>query len=340
MFAIHRRRMWDVDGTCSPEWAFLSRRKFLQAIGVGSLGVVGACADEQSDTAGVSDTAAINDQLRASLRPNSGNVFVKGGRNSNYRLDRAITDETIAGSYNNFYEFTTAKEGVWRLAQKLTTRPWTVEVTGEVARPMTLDVDDIIRKMVIEERIYRFRCVEAWAMAVPWMGFGFKAFLDWIEPTSRAKYVRLVTFHRPGEAVAQSAEGGGNSWRWPYYEGLAIEEAANELTFMANGLYGHELPKQHGAPLRLVVPWKYGYKSIKSIVRIELTERQPATFWNDAVPHEYDFWSNVNPKRPHPRWSQATERLIGTGERRPTLPYNGYAEFVHHLYKGKPRAAL
>ena len=174
-------------------------------------------------------------------------------------------------------------------------------------------------------------------MTVPWTGFAFKAFLDLVQPASRAKYVRFVTFHRPHEAPEQHP---GGAYQWPYYEALTIEEASNDLTLMANGIYGHEMLRQHGAHLRLVVPWKYGYKSIKSIVRIELTEQRPPTFWNDAVPREYDFWSNVNPKKPHPRWPQATERLIGGQQRVPTLPYNGYPDFVHHLYKGTPHAAM
>ncbi len=200
-----------------------------------------------------------------------------------------------------------------------------------VAKEITIDAEDLIRKMPVEERLYRHRCVEAWSMAVPWTGFPLKALLAFAEPQSGAKYVRMETFQRPAEAGGQR-----QFWYpWPYTEGLTMEEASNDLAFIAIGVYGKPLPKQMGAPLRLAVPWKYGFKSVKSIVRFTFTDQRPKTFWEALGPTEYGFWANVNPEVPHPRWSQATEEVIGTGKRVPTLLYNGYGEFVADLYKDK-----
>jgi sulfoxide reductase catalytic subunit YedY len=204
-----------------------------------------------------------------------------------------------------------------------------VKISGLVKKPRTYDLDELLRLTDLEERLYRHRCVEAWAMAVPWTGFAFADLIRIVEPLSTAKFVRMVSFKKPDEAPGQK------QYRWypfPYYEGLTIKEAMNELAFLVTGIYGHPLPVQHGAPLRLATPWKYGYKSIKGIVEFEFTDRQPKTFWNDLAPAEYDFLSNVNPAVPHPRWSQETERMIDTGERRPTQIYNGYGEFVARLY--------
>ena len=223
------------------------------------------------------------------------------------------------------------KDRCWREAQKLTVRPWSIRIDGAVAKPRTIAIDDLIRKMPCEQRLYRLRCVERWAMVVPWSGFAFSALMKLVEPLSRAKFVRFESFHRPDEAVGQRA---GNPWRWPYYEGLTIEEAACELTFMATGVYGHDLPNQHGAPLRLAVPWKYGYKSPKSLVKIEFVQQRPQTFWNDYAPREYGFYSNVNPNKPHPRWSQEYEEMIGTNVRHRTMPYNGYGQYVARMYTG------
>jgi sulfoxide reductase catalytic subunit YedY len=197
-----------------------------------------------------------------------------------------------------------------------------------VEKPMTLDVDDLVKQMPLEERLYRLRCVEAWAMVVPWIGFPMKALLEKVQPTADAKYVRMLTFLDQDMAPQQ------NNARlpWPYYEGLTLAEAMNDLTLLTVGIYGHILPPQHGAPIRLIVPWKYGFKSIKSIVSIELTDQKPRTFWNTLAPREYGFEANVNPNVPHPRWSQASERMIGTGERLPTVIYNGYGSSVAHLY--------
>jgi sulfoxide reductase catalytic subunit YedY len=244
------------------------------------------------------------------------------------KADRRLTDEASAARYCNFYEFSRGKL-VWRYVDAFHPLPWTVEVSGLVGKPRTYDFDDLLRAFPLEERIYRHRCVEAWAMVVPWTGFPLAALIRKAEPLPGAQYVRFVSFERPSEATHQT----DRSQPWPYTEGLTLAEATNELAFIATGMYGHPLLKQHGAPVRLVVPWKYGFKSAKSIVRIELTNRQPATFWNTLVPYEYDFWANVNPEIPHPRWSQANERMLGLNEVRPTLLYNGYEEWVAGLYK-------
>jgi sulfoxide reductase catalytic subunit YedY len=242
-------------------------------------------------------------------------------------MDRALTNEVDAARYCNFYEFSSGKQ-VWRYVQPFQPLPWTLQVGGLVAKPRTFDLDDLIRAFPLEERLYRHRCVETWAMAIPWTGFPLAALLRKVEPLPAARFVRFVTFDRPEEAGRQK----DRSQPWPYTEGLTLAEAGNELTFLVTGMYGHPLLKQHGAPLRLVVPWKYGFKSAKSLVRIELTAEQPATFWNTLVPREYGFEANVNPAAPHPRWSQTTERMLGTGEVRQTQLYNGYGEWVAHLY--------
>ena len=250
------------------------------------------------------------------------------------KVDRPITDEAVAAKYNNYYEFGSSKS-IWEAAQALPTENWKVEVTGLVRNPRTYDLDDIKKKFPLEERVYRFRCVEAWAMVVPWLGFPMKRIIDDVEPTSEAKYVRFISYYN-----RQITKGPGLSLSrhpWPYTEGLRTDEMANELAFFAIGIYGHELPKQHGAPIREVVPWKYGFKGAKSIVKIEFLNYQPKTFWNTLQSREYGFEANVEPDVPHPRWSQASERMIGSGpafmwKRRDTLLYNGYAEYVAHLY--------
>src|SRR5262245_37346211 len=241
---------------------------------------------------------------------------------------RPLTAEAEAARYTNFYEFSITKE-VWRYVNTFRPHPWTVQVRGLVHRPRTFDFDELVKMFPLEERIYRHRCVEAWAMVVPWTGFPLGDLVKAVEPMTSAKYVRFASFDRPEEASRMSSRG----YPWPYTEGLTIAEATNELAFLATGLYGHPLLKQHGAPIRLVVPWKYGFKSAKSVVQIEFTQERSATFWNTVQPHEYDFEANVNPSVPHPRWSQATERMLGTGERRPTLPFNGYGPWVADLYR-------
>ena len=236
-------------------------------------------------------------------------------------------------SYNNFYEFGTRKDDPKRYAGALTTKPWSVQITGLVERPGVYDFEDIMKKMTIEERIYRFRCVEAWSMVVPWNGFELADLLDLAGIQSSAKYVAFETLYRPEEMPGQEMF----VLDWPYVEGLRLDEALHPLTIMATGIYGRDIPNQNGAPLRLVVPWKYGFKSIKSIVKITLTDKEPPTSWNIANPREYGFYSNVNPEVDHPRWSQASERPLGGGlfaRRIPTLMFNGYADEVGDLYKG------
>lgn len=236
-------------------------------------------------------------------------------------------------TYNNFYEFGWDKGDPMRRAGHLTVDPWSIEIGGLVERPGSYPLDDILRPVTLEERIYRLRCVEAWSMVVPWIGFELAALLERVGVRPSAKYVAFTTLHRPHEMPGQQSGG----IDWPYVEGLRLDEAMHPLTILATGLYGEEMPKQNGAPIRLVVPWKYGFKSIKSIVKIELTEQEPRTTWKELQPREYGFYANVNPEVDHPRWSQATERVIGAGifaPRQPTPMFNGYAEHVAGLYSG------
>ena len=311
---------WEIpENQVTPESDYVSRRKFIKNMslaGAGALTLMNGCAWAKGK--------GVEEQLKEAQAQK-----IDAPHNENFVVDSELTDEVVAGSYNNFYEFTTTKDRVWKLVDKFQTRPWEIEIGGLVENPMTVDLSDLVQKMPLEERIYRFRCVEAWAMVVPWIGFPMKELVNMVQPKSSARYVKMLTFLRPDEAPQQKQ----GRLPWPYFEGLTIEEAMNDLTLLVTGIYGHVLPKQHGAPIRLIVPWKYGFKSIKSIVSIEFTKRKPRTFWNTLAPREYDFWANVNPTVPHPRWSQATERMIGTGERRPTDMYNGYQSYVTHLYK-------
>jgi methionine sulfoxide reductase catalytic subunit len=256
-------------------------------------------------------------------------------RNEKYALDRPITDEKINGHYNNFYEFGMDKNVADR-AQALVTRPWTSKIDGMVEQPIEIGIDDLIRKVGLEERTYRHRCVEAWSMAIAWTGFPFAKLVELTRPLGSARYVRMESF-----LDRKMAPGQRMSWYpWPYVEGLTMAEATNELAFLVTGAYGHPLAKQHGAPLRLAVPWKYGFKSAKSIVKFSFVEKRPVGLWEALQSSEYGFWANVNPAVPHPRWSQASEEVIGTGERRPTLIYNGYGEYVADMYKGLEKEPL
>jgi sulfoxide reductase catalytic subunit YedY len=242
-------------------------------------------------------------------------------------------------NYNNYYEFGTGKGDPAKYAGALQTKPWSIKIDGLVDKPMTLSMPDLLKKMVIEERIYRFRCVEGWSMVVPWNGFELADLLKVVGVKSEAKYVSFETLLRPDEMWGQKR----NYLEWPYREGLRLDEALNPLTILATGLYNKRLPNQNGAPVRLVVPWKYGFKSIKSIVRITLMKEQPQTSWSTANPREYGFYSNVNPNVDHPRWSQATERRISTSfvaKRQPTLLFNGYEKEVSDLYQGMDLAKL
>ena len=314
-------RSREISNSATPEDFFRERRQTIKAIGVLGLGLI---------TGTVLGCGPAKDaaKIGAQEHPAAPEMY-PAPRDARFNLDRPLTDEVYAASYNNFYEFTTLKGRVYRKAARLRTFPWQVAVGGLVSKPRVFDIDELVRAMPLDERLYRFRCVEAWAMAVPWTGFPLHAFIKMIQPLSSAKYVRFVSFLKPDDAPNQSPSYGP----WPYTEGLTMAEAINELTLLATGIYGHPLPKQHGAPLRLVVPWKYGFKSIKSITKIEFTAEQPRTFWNSITPHEYGFTANVDPKVPHPRWSQETERLIDTGERHKTLSYNGYGEWVAGLYR-------
>ena len=247
-----------------------------------------------------------------------------------YPAGRPVTAEEDATTYNNYYEFGDDKS-IWRAAQRLPVSPWPIEIAGMVEKPRTMDVADLLKQVQTEERIYRHRCVETWAMTVPWTGFPVSALLKVAQPTASAKYMVIES------AAMPKYEPGVRSgfYNWPYVEGLTMQEANNDLAFMVTGMYGKDLPKQDGAPLRLHVPWKYGFKSGKSIVKITFTDTQPETFWHAIQPAEYGFWANVNPDVPHPRWSQATERLLGSGERVPTIIWNGYGEWVAGMYADK-----
>jgi sulfoxide reductase catalytic subunit YedY len=315
MHVIHRRD-WDIpQRLATPEHLVFSRRSFL-AGGASALALApgGALAQRVEDLSKLPDPTA-------KLYP--------AKRNEAYKLDRQITDEKINDNYNNFYEFGTSKY-IASAAQALRIRPWTVKIDGMVEKPFEVGIDDLIRKMMLEERTYRHRCVEAWSMAIAWTGFPLKKLVDFAKPLGSAKYVHMETFLDPKMAPGQHV-----SWfPWPYIEALTMAEATNELAFLATGCYGHPMDKQHDAPLRLAVPWKYGFKSIKSIVRVSFVEKQPVGMWQQIQPSEYGFWANVNPKVPHPRWSQATEEVIGTGERRPTQLFNGYGNYVADIYKG------
>ncbi|RIK31264.1 MAG: protein-methionine-sulfoxide reductase catalytic subunit MsrP [Anaerolineae bacterium] len=295
----------------TPYSQYLTRREFLKAAGIftGSA-LLAACAPKVTESA--------FPEVEATF-PSKSDEFG----------DPANSFDDIT-HYNNYYEFSTNKEAVARLSESLTVSPWTVEVYGLVKKPKTYGIEDLLSKFTQEERIYRLRCVEAWSMVIPWTGFPLASLLNEVEPTSNAKYVRFET------ALDRDEMPGVKSpfYPWPYNEGLRLDEAMNDLTILATGLYGLPMPNANGAPIRLVVPWKYGFKSIKSIVKIELVEEQPATLWNTVGANEYGFYSNVNPNRPHPRWSQATERRIGELGRRPTLMFNGYGEQVAHLYDG------
>jgi methionine sulfoxide reductase catalytic subunit len=311
---VRRRKGWELpERAATPEAAFLNRRALLRAMGVGSMLAPGLAAV-------LADRAAAED-LAAKPYPFK--------RNPRYTLDRPLTPAKYSENYNNFYEFGSDK-GIADEAQALKTEPWTIKIDGMVEKPFTVGIDDLLKKMPLEERLYRHRCVEAWSMTVPWSGFSMAAFVAFAKPLSAAKYVHMETFLDPEIAPGQK-----QFWYpWPYVEGVTMAEASNELAFMVTGMYGKPVPKQDGAPLRLALPWKYGFKSVKSIVHVAFTDKRPVSFWQTLAADEYGFWANVNPAVPHPRWSQETERELGTDERVPTLIWNGYGPYVAHLYDG------
>ncbi|ATE60846.1 protein-methionine-sulfoxide reductase catalytic subunit MsrP [Thauera sinica] len=293
----------------TPHALFEDRRRFLRDTGLLlAAGAIGG-ALPRAEAAGAA----------AKLGPLAASPFSTGEEKTGYK---AVT------TYNNFYEFGTDKGDPVENAGRLATRPWTVRVEGLAGKPRTFDIDELLRFAPLEERIYRMRCVEGWSMVIPWVGFPLASLLKRVEPLGSAKYVEFVTHYDPQVMSRRQV------LDWPYTEGLRLDEALHPLTILTVGLYGEVLPNQNGAPVRLVVPWKYGFKSVKSIVTIRLTEKQPATAWNKAARHEYGFYSNVNPQVDHPRWSQATERRIGEIRKRPTLMFNGYAEQVASLYQG------
>ena len=298
----------------TPEHVYLSRRKFMAGIGAlaASALVLSGCGPQMA-----APTAAPSNEPS----PQAG-----AGQDD---LQDALTSYEAINSYNNYYEFSLDKEAVAGLARDFQASPWTVEVGGLVAKPRTFDLDDL-RQFGEEERVYRMRCVEAWSMVVPWLGFPLAKLLQEVEPTSEAQYVRFETLYDPEQMPGQKSR----TFDWPYVEGLRLDEALHDLTILATGMYGKPLLPQAGAPVRLVVPWKYGFKSIKSIVKIDLVAEMPVSLWMAQAPHEYGFYANVNPNVPHPRWSQASERRIGETGRRKTLMFNGYEEEVAGLYAG------
>jgi len=344
----------------TPEDIYLSRRKFMVGVGALAVGtIVSSCnSSSQNEAPAIAPAQDVSAAKPTPTRRPTATPTTTALSTNNVASEPSQTDmnqvepyqepaEPFASveadelgdplnsygeitNYNNFYEFTTDKERVASLAKDFQTDPWSVEVTGLVNNPRTFSLDDIWNKFTQEERIYRLRCVEAWSMVIPWLGFPLSALLKEVDPMSKAKYVRFETLYDPDQMPGQSS-----SWySWPYVEGLRLDEAMHDLTILGTGLYGKRMVPQNGAPIRLVVPWKYGFKSIKSIVRIELTEEMPISLWMAAAPTEYGFYANVNPDVSHPRWSQSTERRIGEWGRRQTLPFNGYAEQVAHLYEG------
>jgi sulfoxide reductase catalytic subunit YedY len=315
---IKRRQGWQLpESAATPEHLFHQRRRLLRGLAAGPILLAGGARRWRA-------VAAEDADPTADLYPVQ--------RDPRYQLDDRISelsDERLVTTYNNFYEFGSHKQ-ISNAAQALEIRPWAVTLDGMVEQEQTLDIDDLIRRMPLEERVYRHRCVEAWSMAVPWSGFPLRALIDLARPLGGARYLRMETFLNP-----ETASGQKQFWYpWPYIEGLSMAEATHELAFIATGLYGKPIAKQNGAPLRLAVPWKYGFKSIKSIVRFTFTDQRPKSFWEEIQGTEYGFWANVNPKVPHPRWSQAEETPLGSPMKVPTVLYNGYAEYVAALYKG------
>jgi len=297
----------------TPKSQYLNRRDFLRAAGIATgAALLAACAPQ------------------ASASPAVANPTEAAYASKTDELGSPVNSFDDITNYNNFYEFSTAKDAVAPLSKNFKSHPWTVEVSGMVNKPKTYAIEDLLKAFTQEDRIYRLRCVEAWSMVIPWQGFPLASLLKEVQPTSDAKFVHFVTLM---DKTQFPAEGNG-FYPWPYEEGLRLDEAMNDLTILATGLYGEPLPNQDGAPIRLVVPWKYGFKSIKSIVKIELVDQRPPTFWNNIAADEYGFYANVNPDVPHPRWSQASERRIGELTRRATLPFNGYGAQVAHLYDG------
>ena len=312
-------------GEVTPEALYLRRREFIK----NGLLFLGTSTAVGGGLLALTHTLPGRGPPAAAGPVDAGEGALAGAKRT-WSVDEPLTSFEDATTYNNFYEFGTSKGEPARNARTLRPRPWTVAIEGEVNKPQVVDIDRLLSWFPLEERVYRMRCVEAWSMVIPWLGFPLAELVKRVEPTSRAKYLAFTTLldteQMPGEGVGVLD--------WPYVEGLRVDEAMNPLSLLAVGLYGKALPNQNGAPIRLVTPWKYGFKGIKSIVKIRFTEEQPRTTWSLAAPSEYGFFANVNPEVDHPRWSQATERRIGDFGRRKTLPFNGYAEQVASLYAG------
>lgn len=319
-------KSWEkVAGKAIDEKKYLNRRDLIKQLGILSGGLlagslISSCKGE--------DPMIDNDFTFEGM-----DQFYPATLNSTYKIDRRITAEEAATKHNNFYEFIHPDDSniynSYKYVSNFDNRDWHIEVTGLADNVGTFFLGDLIKEMGLEERNYQHRCVEAWAMAVPWTGFPLAKLISFFKPQNKASHIRMYSYNKADEMVGVRTQ---NWYPWPYFEGLRMDEAMNELPFVATGLYGKPMPKQNGAPIRLVVPWKYGYKSIKSIVKIEFVDFQPETFWHETVPSQYGFISNVDPAVPHQNWSQRNEILLGTGERRATQKFNGYGEYVGHLY--------
>lgn len=331
---IKKRTASDIPSSeITPESLYLSRRQFITGAAlVAGAAVLSACAPK-TDLTGAGSVARAT--ATAGPTPAGATPAPTAVPGTTDELGDPLTPFETVTNYNNYYEFSTNKEAVASKAEGFPTSPWQVQVGGMVAKPGTYDIEDLRTRFTPEDRVYRLRCVEGWSMVIPWQGFPLAALLKEVEPTSSARYVRFETLYNPQTMPGQRSP----FFNWPYVEGLRLDEAQNDLTLLATGLYGQALRPQNGAPLRLVVPWKYGFKSIKSIVKIDLVDEMPESLWMAAAPNEYGFYANVNPDVDHPRWSQATERRIGQGSRRPTLLFNGYGEQVASLYAGMDLAA-
>jgi sulfoxide reductase catalytic subunit YedY len=314
MVSVIKRPGWAIsEAFATPEDVYVDRRRILQGMGFGAMSAAALAA--------MPGIAKAETGPAADLYP--------AKRNEAYKLDRALTPEDLNLTYNNFFEYGSEKQ-IYSAAQRLQTQPWNIEIGGMVEKPFTIAFDDLVRKFPLEERLYRHRCVEAWSMTVPWTGFPLSKLVELSKPLSSAKYLHFETFLDPAMAPGQK-----QVWYpWPYVEGVTVDEAANDLAFVVTGAYGKPVAKQMGAPIRLALPWKYGFKSIKSIRKITFSDKRPETFWHAILPNEYGFWANVNPDVPHPRWSQAKERILQTGKEVPTMIFNGYGDQVAHLYAG------
>lgn len=326
---IRRKKKSDLkESDLTPESIYKSRREILKKMGMASIAFSAPTHANFFDFFDFSD--------------NKTKIFQRSpleGIKTNYGTLLQLTPESKVLSYNNFYEFGTSKTDPEKNSQSFTVDPWKLEITGLVNKPFSLNYEDLFKRFPIEERAYRMRCVEAWSMNIPWLGFQLSKLIKQADPLGSAKFVAFQTIYDPKQMPGQDSRILGGGLRYPYVEGLRMDEAMNPLTILSVGLYGQTLAPQNGAPIRLVVPWKYGFKGIKSIVKIHIVESQPPSTWHILAPDEYGFYANVNPNVDHPRWSQSTERFIGQGSifssrRQPTLPFNGYAEEVASLYKG------